>query len=357
MAAVQENILGRLGNIKQTAQDNAMLLVFFPLFFMIFFGVIINDLGSSGINTSNTIQYQYTYPCVLGVGNCSLIAYIKGSSNPCANNMCNITQISGFQFLNQYSPFTFLIEGNIIGFISSFSSGANTNSSGSTNILQLSICVPLSNNNINSTGQQITEFHCATSSQIDSRIPIFSLKGCVINNVSNRYGCTDVTSSAGNNSIWQVYYTQVGGNRQNYTVSQTFYGGYDQYPHSIGQSGCPNSKINSSQVWCIISEPNYSANSLSNTFGFLAFLLGIILLIMSLGIYISGSVFASGFSFGLNAQGTKIAQVLGIGLTLWAFVSSEWSVWLFSIPLSLGVLIYSIFTILFFAGLYWQLVQ
>ena len=64
---------------------------------------------------------------------------------------------------------------------------------------------------------------------------------------------------------------------------------------------------------------------------FVTFLFGLALFLIGTGINIQGqgSIFGSGtgFSLGSNPQGSKLAQVVGLGLVLWAFLFSEFSSW------------------------------
>jgi hypothetical protein len=87
---------------------------------------------------------------------------------------------------------------------------------------------------------------------------------------------------------------------------------------------------------------------------------------MGFGFNIAFSILTNGGSLGINEQGTKLAQVLGIGLTIWAFISSEFG-WIFVTNFSLsgsliGTIIslglaftYVAFSAMFFIGLYWRM--
>ena len=64
---------------------------------------------------------------------------------------------------------------------------------------------------------------------------------------------------------------------------------------------------------------------------FVTFLFGLALFLLGTGINIqgSGSIFgnSAGLSVGSNPQGSKLAQVIGLGLVIWSFLFSEFSSW------------------------------
>jgi hypothetical protein len=78
------------------------------------------------------------------------------------------------------------------------------------------------------------------------------------------------------------------------------------------------------QFWALMQTPTFNFNMLS---AIITAIVGLFLLMMSLGITIQASIVASGASFGFNEQATKLGQVMGPGLLIWAFVSLALSGW------------------------------
>ncbi|MDE1824737.1 MAG: hypothetical protein KGH74_05605, partial [Candidatus Micrarchaeota archaeon] len=91
------------------------------------------------------------------------------------------------------------------------------------------------------------------------------------------------------------------------------------------------------------------------------FLIGVIFFFMGLGINFTmgGSILGSGTTFGAgsNRQGTKLFQVLGLGLLVWSIFYSEFATWFTSSLLPYGFdgptgIISVLLTGLFFFGVY-----
>jgi hypothetical protein len=93
----------------------------------------------------------------------------------------------------------------------------------------------------------------------------------------------------------------------------------------------------------------------------IAWVIGIVLFIIGLGISFqaSGEIFASGASVGagVNSQGTRLAQVLGLGLIVWVPLYSEFSAWITPGNLPNGANLWVNFLIIgmFFFGLLWRI--
>ena len=119
---------------------------------------------------------------------------------------------------------------------------------------------------------------------------------------------------------------------------------------------------------CIAAE-NSLSNAISPNFVFawftpiLTFLVGIALFIIGIGFNFSfgGSVLGTGTTFvaGTNRQGSKLAQVVGLGLIAWSFFYSEFSSWFTSGILPYGLdgtfgIVSALLTGLFFFGIYDQ---
>lgn len=389
-------------NIKnQEKKTTAMELIFFPIIFMIFIGVIFNNFNASGLQANgalNTTQFTRTDTslsrnyCILGVDpNCSV--QVNPMPTGCAANPqnCNASALTGIQFLNPNSPFTYLLEGNLVGFLSSIFNNqeqANQYYSGIT------LCVPLINgvfkNVSNSNSTQ--NFECfGTAATNGAQLPLVSPP-------------LNASSAYGNNSIWNIKGCTTSATvgcfypiPKNQSVSiQSFYGIYIKngssidsahgctiygsvqacyalFPNLFGSGTtftCPNTShlfnITDTITYCLLPTSNPATFSVTNSFSFFAFFAGAILLFMGFGFNIAFSILTNGGSLGINEQGTKLAQVLGIGLTIWAFISSEFG-WIFVTNFSLsgsliGTIIslglaftYVAFSAMFFIGLYWRM--
>lgn len=377
----------RLKNTGSVIKENPMTLIIFPLFLMIFGGAISNNLIASGINPNNSASIN-GYPCVLGQGNCSAIAFPStGNLNPCANGNCNLSKIGTFSFLNQNSPFTYLLEGNLVGFLTStFTTPEQINQYHSGN----TICIPLVGNRFanvtNSTS--IFKFECFGSVNYNAInnntvvVPLNASSNYGNNSIWNLNGCPDTYAHCG--------YPMVGQFELNYTQSIiSFYGIYIAngttitaahgcsiygssyacyllFPTLFGNNPaftCPNTaSVNGTGVnlektfyYCLLPTSNPATFNVNNTFAFYAMIAGIILLAMGLGLTVGFSILTNGGTLGINPQGTKLAQVIGLGLVVWSFISSEFSQWILDIPLVGTTVIFPLLTIIFFLGLYWLL--
>ncbi|MDE1824340.1 MAG: hypothetical protein KGH74_03505 [Candidatus Micrarchaeota archaeon] len=134
-------------------------------------------------------------------------------------------------------------------------------------------------------------------------------------------------------------------------------------------------KTNQRQLWPFLISPqcdqwwdNVKTQSVSSgaNFGILTpiivFIIGLALLFLGLGIGLTGggSILGTGTTVGIssNRQGTKMAQILGMGLIVWAPLYSEFSTWFttgllpYGLDGSLGVVGIGL-TGLFFFGIFW----
>jgi hypothetical protein len=114
---------------------------------------------------------------------------------------------------------------------------------------------------------------------------------------------------------------------------------------------------------------NLAGSAGGNSFNFgwftpiITFIIGIALLLLGLGIGISGggSILGSGTTLGYttNMQGTKLAQNMGIGLIIWSPLYSQFSTWFTSGLLPSGMdgatgIVSLILTGALFFGIWWQ---
>jgi hypothetical protein len=84
----------------------------------------------------------------------------------------------------------------------------------------------------------------------------------------------------------------------------------------------------------------------------LGFIAGFVLIILSLGITVSGQAATVGASFGSSGQGAKQMLAFGIGLVIYSWFSG-WSVFLTAtIPEGIGTIIWVILTIIYCLGMY-----
>lgn len=100
-----------------------------------------------------------------------------------------------------------------------------------------------------------------------------------------------------------------------------------------------------------------TANLLLDFLPFFTFFLGIVCILMSIGLFIRvggstspGPGFQTGI--GVNAQGTRLAQVFGVGFLFWSFISSEFLFAWLVFPLGIGVAMVLLLPTLFFYSLW-----
>ena len=375
-----------------------MELIFFPLFLMIVVGVIFNNFNASGMQANgNLVVTQLTRTqnstafCLLNIDpNCSVI--INPVPTGCASSLqnCNASGIaSGFNFLNKNSPFTYLIQFNVVGFLSSIFNNQEQTNQYYSGITQ---CVPLINGQFKnvSNSNSTQNFECfGTAATNGQQAPFVSVP-------------LNASSSYGNNSIWSITGCANSPNIAckypipfNQTESvQSFYGLYIQngstidsthgctiygsvstckalFPNLFGSNPtftCPNTShlfnITNTITYCLLPSSNPATFSVANSFSFFAFLAGLVLIVMGFGLNLAFSILTNGGTIGINEQGTKLAQSMGIALTVWAFVTSEFG-YIFITVFNFGLLglilnvilgaVYTIMSVMFFIGIYWRM--
>ncbi len=360
-----------------------IFLILIPMIMLIGVGVFVNNLTSDGWSTTPDSSTCTSLNCP---------AYLPPGCNAAISN-CNITAKTTFSFMNPNSPFTLLLQGNIIGFFSNvFTSGETPNQiySGYT------ICIPqIKGVYANETGSDISRFQCLGYTASGVGTHPFPQVGIPMN----------ATSNNGNNSIWTIQGCQLS---QSYTYPctlnygngiESFNGTQNQMdfyafyvPNStslMSASGCtiygsvqacgvlmpwlfhvsttftcPNTahvnglNINATHYYCLlpVNNPVTSTNSLPNSFAGLSFIFGVILLFAGFGLAIT----AATIGFTINEQGTRLAQVFGVGIVIWSFVYGEFGAsWLTAATLGLGIaaIATSCLTVMFFMGMYWQMMS
>lgn len=379
--------------IQQAGQTHAMELIFFPLIILILVGLIANTFQSSAIQTVPVLPTPF---CTGNIepGECYPVNVNGCDASASAN--CNFTAKTTFSFLNPNSPFTLLLQGNVIGFIASALSGGET-----LNIITsgFATCIPLIHGVFkNESGTDINNFQCQSFAIIGNATftPVFPTTGVPLNLTSNNgnnsdwsgTGCLGQPNQGPSHIFGYPCFLNYGNGVASFngtTSPVSFYGFYVKNGTSFAKSStcnifgsgasclsqlpylyhasptftCPSThlvagiNINATTYYCFlpVNNPITSTNSLPNAFSGLSFLFGAILLFIGLGLAITSAL----IGFSINEQGTKIAQVMGIGILTWSFVYGEFGQWLNSLPFNLGTITFTIFTMMFFLGLYWRL--
>jgi hypothetical protein len=416
-------------NPQQTQGSYIMIIV---LAVLIFPGVIVNNLTSSGLISSSSAM-TCTDP---GSPTCTLSANVGCQANP-AN--CDLAGNS-FSFLNANSPFTQLLSGNIFGFFgaltSSGSSGTTYNGDvatpvfgqgpfdalgGNSYVNGLCTIYPIGGGRLGFMDYNMTGCTQTSPAQNTNITASSALNMTNYNTVkaagSSPYpsdGVYDLAlSQVYNNAVpypdpippytdasiltvgcsWQGEYnfTTTGTGRSATSTGWVWYGcqatinGWISPPSdplwsfmvAIPEStGLISNGFNQvavyiqpeqwSAAFCLLSysdgtaypeyasqscltfennvNPNvvaFSSSSLGGLTLVLGFIVGLVLFLIGLGISVNagGSVLATGTSAGVgtNMQGTRLAQIVGLGLLIWTPLYSEFSTWFASGFLGFGL--------------------
>ncbi|MDG6998458.1 MAG: hypothetical protein JRN15_05010 [Nitrososphaerota archaeon] len=369
-------------------------LVIFPLFVLILIGAVYN-------NTSSTLGTSFT--------GCQ---YTNGTINPA----CEIPS-NGITVLNPNSPYTYILQGNFMGFVTSLFSGYQQSAIGS---VSSSGSVTFSGCNFADPGPVAFAFACGSyiADPSIAQWVVFSTQTC-------NYGFTycptagaysfvtcqaqpnatnpliplpflsapcniniTPTSSTNNPFAQQTTLSMTCSDSANQTdlncnaivpsssSSQLSYCQQNPYDQSCklanlqggvsgrfasGPAGGPGQAGTS----CAVTNIGACITTLFNEIGvqmfsFLGLFSGVILLLIGSGIGIK--IAASGVETG--EQGSKLAQVMGFGLIIWSLAFSEFGTWLFgngsltsangTLGPMLSAIIGGILTLIFFIGMYEQ---
>ena len=330
-----------------------IILIIMGLF--LFVGAIYNNLNSSGV----LVSQSYT--------NASCAAQAEQTGIPsCAGTGatgCEITvsncQMNSVSFMNPNSPFTYLFQGDILGFLGFVAAPANTQSLMSTYLIMLDNCTDITGGS--NTGETISSFYCTGGTFNSATTPGFPPY--------------NATSSTGNNSNWNILSltpnaADTGPIVPVQYVPSLIYGLYlangstfqNTYCDAIGicytlpSITCGTStNTHYAEQYCLFVVIQHSAN-FGNVASFLAFLGGAVLLVFSLGITIAAQVLSTGFTFGVSDQGARMFGAMGIGIMSWDFIQSEFAGWVLALNgllTGLGTAILGACTILFFFGIIW----
>ena len=312
-----------LGGIKP------FYLIMIPIVLLIGVGVLYNNLYVNGFSTTADSSACTSLNCP---------AYQSTGCSTVSN--CNFTTSTSFSFLNPNSPFTYLVQGDIIGFVGSFAT--NQAQQGPTANFQQATCTIAAGSGITVTKMKCTSLSFASSNtQFYPNVPYTNFTSSVGNN--SEWYCTNCLISAGGSQIIPIQ----------------FYGAYNNATLTGGACGANTS------VYCLFNlntqqSAHYTSSSaLTNAFSFFGFIIGILLLLMSLQLGGGGSITLIGsVTFSIGDQGARLAQAAGIGLLIYLPMYSEFgSVWITSAILGFGIssIVALIIPAIFFVGVYWQL--
>ena len=331
-------------------------------------GLALILLCLSGFLSANFVSYGYS-GLIPNSAVCYTTAFSEMNfSSPCSpagpayivpdacNGATSYCQFHGVSILSPSTPLYYLVvQRNPMAFLTSIFTQQEQPSG---YMIGETICVPYVNGALaNATGGSIQNFRCyGEVSYTDQETPTVSIP-------------LNASSAIGNNSIWTFSGCGIANCALNkdYTLNQTtglfnynssnvavnsldaFYikngtsltagsscsvfdetiTGCDSILPRLFDTGsvttftCPNTRslaginINKTSYYClipVITTNSGYAGSNTNSFGFLAFLTGVVFMIIGLGMYLSFTIIGSGSSIGSNPQGTKLAQHFGIGI-------------------------------------------
>lgn len=388
-----------------------MALLFLALLVLVVPGMIYNNLNNSGVVVAQTLTCGGPY---------SSGQLVDPTCQGSVNAGCQVSSaycgLSGrtVSFLNINSPFTQLINGNIFGLFSSLTSSGSTaptnnnpfqntgavpyiyadcyvipNGAGGLRQWSIGRCTQTDIDNGNLTaantirwlnwnptqnGTAASYYHFYNtqngtfpqSCSWDVQINYTATAG----NGWTYYGCT---LSSGNQIITHKEWTfMVAVSNANHVITAGHKFVYVQ-PENWYTQGCSNNGLSGNlhtdqcDAWARsflgFTIPGTSTQFVPGGGGaIMAFLIGIFLFLMGLGLNFttSGSVFASGggAGAGVNEQGTRLAQTLGIGLIVWAPLYSQFATWFTTGLLPYGLdgaagITSVVLTGMFFFGVFW----
>lgn len=314
----------------------AMFLIIFALFILVAGGVIYNNFSNSGMSTPQPVSSCNGYVCPA-----------FPALNPCAvYTNCSLQTVS---FLNPNSPFSYIFAGDISGFLSSF-----TNAPQSQGLNALSVCITPQ------TGTGFTFLHCTASSWSIAGPPIqqYPIVSC---NLGGQYGTGfnataasspyTTTSGQANTTTWTIQGCAPL-SKQNTNPSTNY-----AFLQILGDYSGKNGSIALTRYNPGLADVLSSSGNGINIGTFFGFVSGIILFVMSFGIGFAAGAFSNSFQFSSNEAGTRLAQTLGLGLLIWSPMFSEFGTWFNVFTLGLSTIVSLLITIVFFFGIYWQILS
>lgn len=304
MEAIKERVSG---------EHVPILLMVLPIVLILITGVLGN---------LSTMPMTQTY--TTSNNNIVLVCRTMNSAGSYSFTLGSCPKNNAITILDPSSPYTLLLQGNILGFPAAL-----------FNVTQS----PLPNSVV-ATGQVF--YDCSIKT-----ITFFIVKEveCLSANQN--------TPLAPINSVWD-FSIQNGPNMlQNNTTYQLNYGA----PYS---GSCKYTSVGSpptnSLTNCSFTTPTNSGSS-GTLVAILAFIAGILLLIISLGLTIQGTAFTVGGGAGSNDFGSKQAAVVGLGFLIFSFFTSEFGTTisgLNSLISGLGDAVNIILTFSFVIGVFWS---
>lgn len=342
MSRVITNVTNRLS----MGEISGISLMIFSIFITVVIGIGVNNLNGTGLSNPTTT-----------VTTCSSIYCPQYPQYSTVCNTPSNCQFNGtISLFNRNSPFTYMFTLDLLGFVNSFFTSASNNA---TSVVQSQIGAPSNNVTFNclfTTGGH-TDFLCPTNrngvwtehygtAYIASNAIQFQVNGSIYptvtgftkplyftclywNNVIGSFGISTPTRTSCN-----VIDSGSGSNQALFTANCWTFGNATDITSFICNAWAQSSNT-----------PNFASVG-----AFFLFIGSIILLIMSLGIGGSLNIIASGFSWIPNGQGTKFAQVLGMGLLVQTILWSEFGSWVSANNFGYGLNILVLFML---QGCFW----
>lgn len=345
------------------ANMRAMALIMIPLMILVGVGTLYNNLNANGFATTadsstctslNCPAYTAT-GCVQAIANCTLSA------------------TTNFSFLNPNSPFTYLMSFDVVGFVSSFAN--NPSNQPSSNIGDTTLCITYANNGDKKDG--IMGFLCDAVTWLNQKQfysgnpplqPValsicqtynssWTLGGCYVLSTTQQPtagGWGNTCNNAANGTEIFSNWVLTGNVTDPSTGGTTNQQGQIMFFGDYCDSDNP-AYVDFSLTQFIVATPNLGSSGSAPVLGFFGFIAGILLLIGGLAITFGGSLFSTGFNFGIGDQGAKLMQVLGIATMAFSFIFSEFSFWLFNGTLGFGIgaIVTTVIGAVYFSGVLW----
>lgn len=251
----------------------------------------------------------------------------------------SVTYSGGFRIqdvLNPSSPWTFLVDGNLVGFLThmlpSQNQTSNQQTSFSVSVYEFDAC-----------NFEFSLFHTSNIwlCTIPKGFPYQPLAGTkpsgsisgVCTGSTTPTSCNGYVEGAINNATVHNFAVELTSTCK--PVNGTSIPSIGDYSVTWSMS-CSLSTLKVVQT---------SISDVLNAFAFVgSFALSLLLLVLVLGVRITGGIAIAGVTLAANSQGTRLAQSFGFGFLLWNIVSSEFGTVFNILPFGFGSLMYLIFT-------------
>ncbi len=230
--------------VESVGKTHSMELIFFPLLLFLIVGVAVNIMVAGGIGT--TPVYASNTQTANGECNaqgCVGIVYPLNQVGCDANpDNCNISKIGAYTFIGSNNPFSYLIQGNLLGFFSCLAGCPQINPM--NNFIFAAGCID--------TGGSVNNFNASTENQLITNFHCYS--ATFNSNVNVPLGQYNATSSIGNNSNWIL----IG----NTPPTEYFYGIYKVNGSTFSNTYCD--KVGLCYSTTVFTCPTVSAVLMSN---------------------------------------------------------------------------------------------